>query len=175
MAHKKNKIPVEVLKKFDKALYKPGDSVIITWLGETKRGHVKTIKKSSWGICYMVEATSAIPGRLRTYPCGVQIGEYRTQYGSGLIAYEATRSIKKVPGVSRRKTDAIADDHTSSRRHDDGNCRKNANSRSNDTESYHVKHSSTTNRRNSKTTRKDIAVDDAVKRQQDFLRGFVKK
>lgn len=175
MAHKKNKIPVEVLKKFDKALYKPGDPVIITWLGETKQGHVKTIKKSSWGICYMVEAPSAIPGRLRTYPCGVQIGEYRTQYGSGLISHEATRSIKKVSGNSRRKTDAIRNDDTSSRRHDDSNRRKNANSGSNNTESDHVKRSSTTNHRNSKTTRKDTAVNDAVKRQQDFLRGFVKK
>lgn len=175
MAHKKNKIPTEVLKKFDKALYKPGDPVIITWLGETKRGHVKTIKKSSWGICYMVEATSAIPGRLRTYPCGVQIGEYRTQYGSGLIAYEATRSIKKVSGDIGRQTDAISNDDTSSRRHDDSDHRKNANSGSNNTKQADVKHSIARNSGNTKTSRKDASVMEAVKRQQDFLRGFVKK
>ena len=175
MAHKKNKIPVEVLKKFDKALYKPGDPVIITWLGETKQGHVKTIKKSSWGVCYMVEAESADAKQLRTYPCGIQIGEYRTQSEPGYIAHEATRKAKKISRNSGRQTDSIADDHTSSRRYDDCNHRKNANSRSNNTKSDHVKRSSTTNRRNTKTTRKDTAVNDAVKRQQDFLRGFVKK
>lgn len=175
MAHKKNKIPAEVLKKFDKALYKPGDPVIITWLGETKQGHVKTIKKSSWGVCYMVEATSAIPGQFRTYPCGIQIGEYRTQYGSGLISHEATRAVKKVSQNYARQTDAIGNDRTGSRRHDDSNHRKNANSRSNNTKQNDVKHGSSRNSNNFKTTRKDIEVNAAVKRQQDFLRGFVKK
>lgn len=175
MAHKKNKIPAEVLKKFDKALYKPGDQVIITWLGETKRGHVKTIKKSSWGICYMVEATSAIPGRLRTYPCGVQIGEYRTQYESGLISYEATRAIKKVSTDSARQTDAITNDRTSSRGHDDSNQRKNANSGTNNRTTNDAKRGSSRNRNNTKTSQKNDSVNEAVKRQQEFLRGFVKK
>jgi hypothetical protein len=45
MTQKKSKIPVNVLKKFDKVLYKPGNQVVIKWLGEIKQGYVKETKK----------------------------------------------------------------------------------------------------------------------------------
>ena len=180
MKPKKSKIPVNVLKKFDKVLYKPGNQVVIKWLGEIKQGYVKEIKKTNDGVHYLVEAGSTYSDRLHRYPCGIQIGEHTTKYTAGLILYNETkekysREHKGIPADTTRSETTVRNDHTSSRRHDDSNCRKNANSRSNNAKSDHVKRSSTTNHRNSKTTRKDTAVDDAVKRQQDFLRGFVKK
>ena len=180
MKPKKSKIPVNVLKKFDKVLYKPGNPVVIKWLGEIKQGYVKEIKKTNDGVHYLVEAGSTYSDRLHRYPCGIQIGEHTTKYTAGLILYNETkekysREHKGIPADTTRSETTVRNDHTSSRGNDDSNHRKNANSRSNDTKQDDVKHGSARNDRNTKTSRKDASVTEAVKRQQDFLRGFVKK
>ena len=55
MAKKKSKIPAYVLKQFDRALYKVGDKVVITWLRQIKQGHVTKFKKTNWGVSYTVD------------------------------------------------------------------------------------------------------------------------
>lgn len=180
MSHKKNKIPVNVLKKFDKVLFKVGDPVIIKWLGETLHGYVTETKKSNDGTRYTVEAQKSYDKRLYRYPCGIRIGEHSTKYDAGVILYEETK--RTYPGGNKelledtgRKTDTVRDDNQSSRGHDDSNQRKDAKPRTNDTTKNDAKRGSGRVRSNTKTSRKNSAVDDAVNKQKDFLRGFVKK
>jgi hypothetical protein len=180
MTQKKSKIPVNVLKKFDKVLYKPGNQVVIKWLGEIKQGYVKETKKTNDGVHYLVEAGSTYSDRLHRYPCGIQIGEHTTKYTAGLILYNETNQKysgehKDISTDTGRTDAAVGDDRTSSRGHDDSNRRKNANSGTNNRTTNDAKRGSSRNRNNTKTSRKDTTVNDAVKRQQDFLRGFVKK
>ena len=180
MSHKKNKIPVNVLKKFDKVLFKVGDPVIIKWLGEILHGYVKKTKKSNDGIYYTVEAQKSYEKRSYRYPCGIQIGEYSTKYNSGIILYEETKRAytggrKELLKDANWQADAVRNDNQSVRGHDDSNQRKDAKPRNNDTTKNDAKRGSGRVRSNTKTSRKNSAVDDAVNKQKDFLRGFVKK
>jgi hypothetical protein len=180
MTQKKSKIPVNVLKKFDKVLYKPGNQVVIKWLGEIKQGYVKEIKKTNDGVHYLVEAGSTYSDRLHRYPCGIQIGEHTTKYTAGLILYNETNQkyseeAKDISTVTGGSETTIGDDRSSSRGHDDSNCRKNARTRSNTCTTNDVESSSTRNRKNTKTSRRKSELDTAVNKQQEFLRGFVKK
>jgi len=180
MKQKKSKIPANVLNKFNKVLYKPGDQVTIKWLGEIKQGYVKKTKKTSDGVQYLVEAGTTYSTKVHRYPCGIQIGEHTTNYTAGLILHD--QAAKTSAGATSRVSEdtggtvpEVRNDSTSSREHADSDCRKNAGTGSNNTTAANVKSSNARNRSNSKTTRNADAVTEAVKRQQDFLRGFVKK
>lgn len=180
MSHKKNTIPVNVLKKFNKVLFKVGDPVIINWLGEKAHGYVKEVTKSNEGVRYLVEAKKSYDKRSYRYPCGMRIGKHSTKYNSGVILYDETKQsypggAGKLSGDTGGQSNAFGNDNKGSGRNDDGNKRKNAKSRPNDTTTNDVGNSSRRVHGDTTTARKDTSVDDAIKKQKDFLRGFVKK
>ena len=181
MAKKKSKIPAYVLKQFEKAMYKPGDKVIIKWLGQIKTGYVKNTKENAWGRSYMVEVEERGLKRsddITRYPCGIEIKGHRTQYDGGLILHDRTQSgdwpqSTRIYENSGSDTDSKRNDNSSVGGNDDSNSRKDTRSRSSVTHKDVVEPSSTRKRTsNAKTSGKDL--DNAVNRQKDFLRGFVK-
>jgi hypothetical protein len=178
MAKKKVKIPAYVLKQFDKVMYKVGDEVMIRWLGQIKTGYVTKYKKSNFGVSYTVEVTEKNLNRqLRStrYPCGIQIKEYTTDYKVGLILHEQTqeriksRGVHEVPGSSATKSKTNSG---SGRNNDNINNRKTSGSRNTATTKTSAKSSSKRVPDNNSKTR---SLDQAIDRQKDFLKGFVKK
>jgi hypothetical protein len=181
MAKKKNKIPAYVLKQFEKAMYKPGDKVIIQWLGQIKTGYVKSSTENSWGRSYMVEVHEKglkHNDNVTKYPCGIEIKGYRTQYDVGFIFHDRTQRRDWPASItiyenSRSKTNSQRNDNTSSGGHDDKDSGKTTKPRSSTTHKDVTKPSSTRKRTsNAKASSKDL--DDAIDRQKDFLNGFVK-
>jgi hypothetical protein len=85
---KKQQVPANIQNKFNKAQFSIGDAVYFIWLGQKKYGYVKRIKEVNWGIQYTVETNNDM-----RYPCGIAIGEYRTEYHTGCIMYTETRAI----------------------------------------------------------------------------------
>ena len=182
MAKKKSKIPAYVLKQFEKAMYKTGDKVIIKWLGQIKTGYVKSSKENNWGFSYMVEVEERGLKRsddVTRYPCGIEIKGHRTQYDVGLILHDRTKSgdwpqSTRIYENSGSNASQIGSDHSSSRRHDDSNSGKDGVGGSSDTHQDVVEPSSTRKRTsNAKASGKDL--DNAIDRQKDFLKGFVKE
>ena len=188
---KKQRVSDNIQAKFDKPLFKLGDAVFFSWLGQKKYGHVIRFKKTNWGIQYMVETKAGM-----RYPCGIQISEYRTEYAVGCIFFEETRSIgaeeitrriaqdsdtRRVATVSPntgRSTNQSEVCNTTSGGNDDTTkrkksaTRKHTNSRKNDDKSSasRVPANNSGKRKNSKTE-----LDDAIAKQRDFLNGFVKR
>ena len=179
MAKKKVKLPAYVLKQFDKAMYKVGDEVMIRWLGQIKTGYVTKYYKRNWGMAYTVEVMELNPRagqRSSTrYPCGIQIKEYSTDYKVGLILHEQTqeriksRGVHEVPGSSATKSKTNSG---SDRNNDNSNNRKTSGSRNTATTKTSAKSSSKRVPDNNSKTR---SLDQAIDRQKDFLKGFVKK
>ena len=179
MAKKKSKIPAYVLKQFEKAMYKPGDKVIIKWLGQIKTGYVTKYYKRNWGMAYTVEVTELNPRagqRSSTrYPCGIQIKEYSTDYKVGLILHEQTQESWK-PGSRRihedtRSTTAkVKTSSGSSRNNDNSNNRKTSGSGNNATSKASAKSSS---KRVHDNNSKKRSLDTAIDRQRDFLNNLV--
>jgi len=181
-------LPETIEKQFNKALFKPGEPVCITWLGSKKYGYVQNYKKTNWGIQYTVESES------RRYPCGIRIDEWCTTYTTGCILYNITQEIgskeiaKRITnGIQPRGNEIVLKDTESPTVKVTGNDpssrnrvattnntkRKdtpNPNSVEND---IHVSNTRVQQRNTKK--RRNIELDDAVQRQRDFLNGFVKK
>ncbi len=178
MAKKKVKIPAYVLKQFDKVMYKVGDEVIIRWLGQIKTGYVTKYYKSNWGMAYTVEVTEPNLKKKYSstrYPCGIQIKEYSTDYKVGLILHEQTqeriksRGVHEVPGSSTTKGKTNSG---GGRNNDNSNNRKTSGSGNTVTTKTSAKSSSKRVPNNNSETR---SLDQAIYRQKDFLKGFVKK
>jgi len=185
---KKPQAPENIEKQFNKALFKTGEPVYFTWLGSKKYGHVTNHKQTNWGIQYTVTSNNT------RYPCGIQIKEYGTQYTTGCIFFEETRTIgatelnrRIAAGEQPRINLQIYEKPerpTPPSRNDDSNKRKsnrttsaknNANSsRTNSLENGNESGSTRMHSNNSKK-RKDPKLDDAIQRQRDFLNGFVKR
>ena len=180
MAKKKNKIPAYVLKQFNKALYKPGERVIIKWLGQIKQGHVTKFKKNNWGISYTVDVSDESPkkeNQITRYPCGIQIKDYKTQYDVDSSYIDRTQQgdfprNTKINGYTGSGKVTIGNDDSSVRTDDDGRSRKNAKSRKPVVTTTNTKSSSARVRNSNTETR---SLDKAIDRQRDFLNGFVKK
>ena len=181
MAKKKSKIPAYVLKQFEKAMYNAGDKVIIKWLGQTKTGYVKHSKENTWGRSYMVEVKEKGLKRnddVTRYPCGIEIRGHRTQYDVGLILHDRTQQgdwpqSTRIYENSGSEEDAQRNDNKSVGGNDDSISGKDTRSRSSDTHKDVAEPSSARKRTsNANSSSKDL--DDAVNRQKDFLRGFVK-
>jgi hypothetical protein len=77
-------IPDSIIKKFNKVLFKPGEAVCFTWLGEKCYGYVEKSKLSTWGTMYTVKMYDT------KYPCGIQIDGYKTKYTTGYILFNET-------------------------------------------------------------------------------------
>jgi hypothetical protein len=181
MAKKKSKIPAYVLKQFEKAMYKAGDKVIIKWLGQTKTGYVKSSKENNWGRSYMVEVEERGLKRsddVTRYPCGIEIKGHRTQYDVGLILHDRTQSgdwptSQRIYENSGSDTASKRNDNSSSRRNDNKDSRKDGVGRSSDAHKDGVKPSAT-RKRTSNAKASSNSLDNAIDRQKDFLKGFVK-
>ena len=180
MAKKKNKIPAYVLKQFNKALYKPGEEVIIKWLGQIKQGHVTKFKKNNWGISYTVDVSDESPkkeNQITRYPCGIQIKDYKTEYDVGLILHDRTQAgdfpaDTRIYGYSGSGMVTSRNDNSSIGGNDNGRSRKNAKSRKPVVTTANIESGSARVRNSNTETR---SLDKAIDRQRDFLNGFVKK
>jgi hypothetical protein len=181
-------LPQTIEMQFNKALFKPGEPVCITWLGTKKYGYVRNHKKTNWGIQYTVEADS------RRYPCGIRIKEWSTSYATGCILYDITREIgsdelatriqnntqprfvKDIPEDTGSTTVGITSNDSGSRGNvtttNSAECKDTAN-RAGVEDDVHVSNTRVQQRNTKK--RKDVKLDDAIQRQRDFLNGFVKK
>ncbi len=181
MAKKKSKIPAYVLKQFEKAMYKAGDKVIIKWLGQTKTGYVKSSKENNWGRSYMVEVEERGLKRsddVTRYPCGIEIKGHRTQYDVGLILYDRTQSgdwptSQRIYENSGSDKASKRNDNSSSRGNDDKDNGKDTKRRSS-TAHKDVAKPSSTRKRGSNAKTSSNSLDNAIDRQKDFLKGFVK-
>ncbi len=77
--------PTSIVDKFNKQHFKPGDAVCFTWFNTKGFGYVIKTAKSNWGVMYTIQLGK------RKYPCGIQIGEWKTKYETGLLQYDLTK------------------------------------------------------------------------------------
>jgi hypothetical protein len=183
---KKQSVPDNIQKQFDKAQFKTSDMVAFTWLGAKKYGYVKTIKEASWGIQYLVESNNT------RYPCGIAIKGFKTTYTTGCIDVDETRSIGQ-DEIKRR----IQTGHSSTYAElftDSGWTKNESRSKSTNSKCISTKNNnddaksgvrsktknvvkSSINRSTSenKKRRSNTKLDAAVQRQRDFLNSFIKK
>ena len=82
-----DKIPANIISKFEKPQFKPGDAVCFTWFNVKRYGYVTNTKQVGWGIQYTVKLDKM------SYPCGIQIEEWKTKYRTGLIQYTETKRL----------------------------------------------------------------------------------
>ena len=185
---KKSNVPDNIVKQFNKALFKQGEPVLFTWLGAKKYGYVKKYKTTNWGIQYSVFSFGA------TYPCGIQIKTYRTSYHVGCILFEETTNIG-VDELTKRieagpeplsHTEIFRDAPRPSNESPSRNSNKrgaasasNRKTKSNTTGSNVVENdvppSNNGVQQQHTKKRKNVELDSAIQKQRDFLSGFVKK
>jgi hypothetical protein len=185
---KKSNVPDNVEKQFNKALFKQGEPVLFTWLGAKKYGYVKEYKKTNWGIQYSVLSLGT------SYPCGIQIKGYRTNYHIGCILFEETATYGN--DELAKRIDAGPQPLNATEIFRDAP-RPNNESRSGDSSKRRI--SSAANRKTKSNTtgsngvendvlpsnngvqqqhtkkRKNTELDSAIQKQRDFLSGFVKR
>jgi len=214
-------IPDSIVKKFNKVLFKPGEAVCFTWLGERCYGYVEKSKLSTWGIQYTVRMYDT------KYPCGIQIDGYKTKYTTGYILFNDTiesdtnelkrradlkpeiynpininKIIHERPGsdqtrevsTNTRRTRTKSTDNDRLRRKDASTTNtetasdtaigvpgtanigsSNSRMRRSDTSKSSTAKPKKEKAIKEKTTKPTKNLDDAIKKQKDFLSGFVKK
>jgi len=185
---KKQRVSEAIQNKFNKLQFKPGDAVHFLWLGQKLYGHVTKTKQTGWGIQYMVETYQK-----RRYPCGIQIAGFRTEYETGYIFYEETKSIGheecarritapatylRVSEEPRRAEVKSRNDLKSSRRNDakdSGQVKPDRKKRSSKSDAVAP---STAGTDQHNTTKRKVArnteLDSAIEKQRNFLNGFIK-
>lgn len=183
---KKELVPDNIQKQFNKVQFKPGEIVFFTWLGTKKYGYVKATKETNWGIQYTVEANNT------RYPCGIQIKGYKTAYTTGCIYAEETRSISieelerrsqtggkhtysEVIRDTPRPKDESGSDNRNVERVPDSTSRKTKKPKTNNVGKDVILDSDDGMQSSNTTKRKDSKLNSAIQRQRDFLNGFVKK
>jgi hypothetical protein len=185
---KKQRVSEAIQNKFNKLQFKPGDAVHFLWLGQKLYGHVTKTKQTGWGIQYMVETYQK-----RRYPCGIQIAGFRTEYETGYIFYEETKSIGheecarritapatylRVSEEPRRAEVKSEHDTAGSRRNaSKGNSKnkpagqeRSSKSNANEPGAVRTNNHNTAKRKNSSNTE----LDSAIEKQRNFLNGFIK-
>ena len=189
---KKQQVPKNIESKFNKPQYRIGDAVFFLWLGQKKYGHVIRTKQTGWGIQYTVETNNKM-----RYPCGIQIGQYKTTYYTGCIDSDITKSfdrtelehriatasdtraVKPVSTNTGRATDVRGIDSESNKQSDADTGRKTSKPRSKSNGRKNDDKSSSAGVRGKTTkSRKGSAnpeLDSAIEKQRNFLNGFVKK
>lgn len=183
---KKQLIPDNIIKQFEKSQFKVDEAVFFTWLGAKKYGYVTKIKESSWGVQYMVESDDT------RYPCGISIKGHKTTYTTGCIDFDETRSIgqdeikrriqtghsstyTELFADTRRTEDESRSESTSSKHISTSNTKTTKPTRVNNKRKDVVKSSPNGNITGTGKKRKNTKLDDAIQRQRDFLNGFVEK
>ena len=181
-------LPKNIQDKFNKLHFKQGDAVFFSWLGQKKYGYVIKTKTTSWGIQYTVETAEG-----RRYPCGIQIAGNKTQYSTGCIFFEETRTlgadaIRERITAPRPTTTVLinpsgptnksTDDDKRNTGHDGTVDRKNAKTKgSRSSTKNDIKSSSNGVSKNTRSKRKNSEneLNQAIEKQRNFLNGFVKK
>jgi hypothetical protein len=187
----KQKISSQVQSKFEKAQFKVGDIVCFSWLGQKQYGYVKKLKTRNWGIQYNVLNYEKV-----TYPCGIKIGDSKTQYVVGYIFWDETRALstdelvgKHNHQIESRTIARISEKPrgTSIEKSDDGKIRRPDTPIVSEPIKQDVPRkpsrkdaasiASGSNRKDYSRRRKSTPADleDAIQKQRDFLNGFVKK
>lgn len=183
---KKEQVPDNIQKQFNKVQFKPGEIVFFTWLGTKKYGYVKATKETNWGIQYTVEANNT------KYPCGIQIKGHKTTYTTGCIYADETRAYgveelerrcqtghKSTYSEIIRDTPRPKDESRSNNRNvgsvSDSTVRKTKKSKSNNVRKDAIIDSNNGVQRSNTKKSKNSELDTAIQRQRDFLNGFVKK
>lgn len=183
---KKQLVPENIQKQFNKLQFKIGDAVFFTWLGTKKYGYVINTKEVGWGIQYMVESKNT------RYPCGVTTKGFKTTYSTGCIDIDKTKSFTKeeletrarngfagsdspIFEHPRRTTVQSTSQHTTSNDIPSKNNRKPKEPRIKHTTKDASKSSNVGLLTSTSKKRKNHELDDAIQRQRDFLNGFIKK
>ena len=115
----KVKVPPAIQNKFKRPQFKIGDIVLMSWMGEQEYGHVDKIKERGGVLVYTINT------KTYRYPCGVQIGEYRSGTAGNILVDETKRigsnelrkrfESKRVPKQSSWATEVVISKDTSSR------------------------------------------------------------
>ena len=183
---KKSNIPDNIQKQFEKPQFKIGDPVFFTWLGSKKYGYVTTFKTVGWGVQYTVEEDNV------RYPCGIEIKTHKTAYTTGYIRYDETRSIGRDELIKRIQTghsstysELFIDTRrtaiqsrsksTTSKRVSTKNTKGTKSTESVDAGEHVIQSSSNGNSTGTRKKRGNSELDTAIKKQRDFLNGFIKK
>jgi hypothetical protein len=183
---KKQSVPDNIQKQFEKPQFREGDAVFFIWLGSKKYGYVTYTKKANWGIQYTVESEGI------RYPCGIEIKTHKTTYTTGCIRYDETRSIgqeelrKRIQTghsstyselfIDTRRTEvqSASTSGVSKRvpaKNSKGTKSTGVESKGKDV----VQPSANGNTARNRTKRGNTELDSAIEKQRNFLNGFVKK
>ena len=183
---KKSNVPDNIQKQFEKSKFKIGDPVFFTWLGSKKYGYVTSFKTVGWGVQYTVEEDNV------RYPCGIEIKTHKTTYTTGYIRYDETRAIGRDELITRIQTghsstysELFIDTRrtaiqsrsksTTSKRVSTKNTKGTKSTESVDAGEHVIQSSSNGNSTGTRKKRGNSELDTAIKKQRDFLNGFVKK
>ena len=183
----KQKILDAVQKQFDKVHFQIETPVFFSWLGYKQVGYVKKFKKAGWGIQYTVESPDG-----SKYPCGIEIKTHKTTYTTGYIRYDETRAIGRDELITRIQTghsstysELFIDTRrtaiqsrsksTTSKRVSTKNTKGTKSTESVDAGEHVIQSSSNGNSTGTRKKRGNSELDTAIKKQRDFLNGFVKK
>ena len=184
----REKITEEFQTKFDKPHFQIGSAVFFSWLGTKNYGYVTAIKKTGWGIQYMVKSTSGT-----SYPCGLYYKGVTTSYKVGIVYLEETKKLGndtiagriaeetediRVSKDTRRTAVTITVQDTGSRKSNDDTNKSTPDQPGLDNGPLHDDKLSNTrmlkrNTRSRKNPKTDL--DEAIEKQKNFLNGFVKK
>ena len=188
----KQKITETLQKQYDKPQFQIGAAVFFSWMGYKQCGYVTKFKKVGWGIIYTVQSVKGTK-----YPCGIEIKGQKTQYNTGCIHAEETRSIGQEDLVKRiqlgREAERIKPiarnpvrSEDESRSNSELRDRDDSKDSGKDTKPRRKKPSTdvvatpsfagvdrpTTKKRRVPTNKE---LDSAIEKQRNFLSGFVKK
>jgi hypothetical protein len=188
----KQKITETLQKQYDKPQFQIGAAVFFSWMGYKQCGYVTKFKKVGWGIIYTVQSVKGTK-----YPCGIEIKGQKTQYNTGCIHAEETRSIGQEDLVKRiqlgREAERIKPiarnpvrSEDESRSNSELRDRDDSKDSGKDTKPRRKKSSTdvvatpsfagvdrpTTKKRRVPTNKE---LDSAIEKQRNFLSGFVKK
>ena len=183
---KKSNVPDNIQKQFEKSQFKIGDPVFFTWLGSKKYGYVTSFKTVGWGVQYTVEEDNV------RYPCGIEIKTHKTTYTTGYIRYDETRAIGRDELITRIQTghsstysELFIDTRrtaiqsrsksTTSKRVSTKNTKGTKSTESVDAGEHVIQSSSNGNSTGTRKKRGNSELDTTIKKQRDFLNGFVKK
>jgi hypothetical protein len=188
----KQKITETLQKQYDKPQFQIGAAVFFSWMGYKQCGYVTKFKKVGWGIIYTVQSVKGT-----RYPCGIEIKGQKTQYNTGCIHAEETRSIGQEDLVKRiqlgREAERIKPIARNPVRSEDES-RSNSELRDRDDSKDSGKDTKPRRKKSSTdvvatpsfagvdrpTTKKrrvssNKELDSAIEKQRNFLSGFVKK
>jgi hypothetical protein len=188
----KQQIDDKIQAKFEKPQFSIEDAVYFSFLGQKQYGYVTKITPVNWGVKYTVQASNGL-----RYPCGISIEGIKTSYDAGFIYFEESRdlgsdecrrryesarnckSINAVPRNTRRtEIESTDGDQTSKPNVDTSVGKMDANTKRRNSTKNVVKPSAdgvSPSNRKKRSPVKNVELDDAIKKQKDFLNGFIKR